>query len=110
MTLFGHRTGATLATALTASPKANQYFSKVWASSGSFRFPGKPLEDSERENLEYAKEFPSVTKLDDWQDLSTTDLIGKIPEPWTKKHSNSLPGVEEKSSSFHDWIVLDGKY
>lgn len=108
MTLFGHKTGATLATALTASPKAIQYFSKVWASSGSTRFPGNPLEDSERANLEFAKAFPEVNSLSGWQTVSADALAEKIPQSWRKKHSNSLPAVDEESSSLHEWLVLDG--
>lgn len=108
MTLFGHRTGATLVTALAASPKATKYFSKVWASSGSQHFSGKSLEESERENAEYAKQFPNVTSLKDWQGIDSTELMKKIPESWTKKHSNTLPSSDESATSFHDWIVLDG--
>ncbi|KAL7032492.1 hypothetical protein ACKWTF_007333 [Chironomus riparius] len=108
VTLFGHRTGATLVTALTASPKATKYFTKVWASSGSQHFSGKSLEDSERENAEYANQFPNVKSLEDWQKVDSTELMKKMPETWMKKHSNSLPDRDESATSFHDWIVLDG--
>lgn len=108
MTLFGYRAGATLATALTASPKATKYFSKVWASSGSHHFSGETIEESERKNIEYANQFPNVKSLEDWQKVSSEDLIKKIPESWTVKHSNTLPSTVNKT--FHDWIVVDGKF
>ncbi|XP_070493345.1 neurotactin [Chironomus tepperi] len=108
VTLFGYRTGATLVTALTASPKATKYFTKVWASSGSQHFSGKSLEESERENAVYASQFPDVKSLEDWQKVDSTELMKKIPESWTKKHANALPSRDEVATSFHDWIVLDG--
>lgn len=110
VTILGHRSGSTLATALTAIPRANKLFSQVWASSGSFHFPGSPLDVSEKNNLEYAVAFPDCKEKSNWQSKDGEELIKKTPENWTKEHMTSLPGWSESSSDFHDNIVLDGVF
>jgi carboxylesterase type B len=110
VTIFGHRTGATLATALTAIPKANKLFSGVWASSGSFRLPGDPLEVFEKNNLEYAGLYPTIKDKSAWQEIDALELVNKTPSTWTKEHIGNLPTYYENSSDFHDWIVQDGVY
>lgn len=110
VTIFGHRSGSTLATALTVIPRANKLFSQVWASSGSFHFPGSPLDVSEKNNLEYAVAFPDCKEKINWQSKDSAELINKTPESWTKEHLTTLPAWDENSSNFHDYIVLDGVY
>lgn len=108
VTILGHRTGATLATALTAIPRANKLFKQVWASSGSFHFPGESLENSERNNLGYAGLFPECKEKTCWKSKDASELINKVPKEWSVEHMTSLPAYNENSSEFHDWIVLDG--
>lgn len=43
VTLFGHRSGATMVSALVTSPKAVDLFARAWVSSGAALFPGKVL-------------------------------------------------------------------
>lgn len=110
VTIFGHRVGATLSMALTASPRASKLFTQVWASSGSEHFPGNSLKlgDFERKNAEYGNLFPECKKISDWQNIESSTLLNKIPESWKAGHSHTLPSQNESSSDFHDWIVLDG--
>lgn len=53
VTLVGHRAGATLVTALVASPAAKGLFQRAWASSGSAMFPGEALHNAEQNNQGY---------------------------------------------------------
>jgi carboxylesterase type B len=108
VTIVGHRTGATLATALTAIPRANKLFKQVWASSGSYHYPGESLEVSERSNLGYAGLFPECKEKSNWQNKEASDLVSKVPKEWSIDHLSKLPAWNENSSEFHDWIVLDG--
>lgn len=110
VTIFGHRSGASLAIALTAIPRANKLFKQVWASSGSYHFSGDPLEVSEKNNLEYAGQFPDCKEKSNWQYKDANELVKKTPENWIKNHKTTLPAYNENSSNFHDWIVNDGVY
>jgi carboxylesterase type B len=111
VTLFGHRTGATLVTALTASPKAAKLFKNVWASSGSAHYPGSSfsLSDYERKNLDFQNFFPEAKSRDDWKRVDAKAILEKLPESWSKEHANLLPGRDENMNNFHDWLVTDGK-
>lgn len=108
VTILGHRTGATLATALSAIPRANKRFKQVWASSGSFHFPGESLDISERNNLGYAGLFPECKEKSAWQLKEASELINKMPKEWSTDYLTTLPSYNENSSDLHDWIVLDG--
>lgn len=96
-----------MVTALSATPKANKLFTRAWASSGSYHFPGNELKDSERNNIEFGNAFPDCKTKSDWQSKDSTELLKKIPASWSKKF-NSLPTTVEKASDYHEWMVLDG--
>uniref|UniRef100_A0A1B0CB37 Carboxylesterase type B domain-containing protein n=1 Tax=Lutzomyia longipalpis TaxID=7200 RepID=A0A1B0CB37_LUTLO len=55
VTLFGHRAGATLVSAIVASPQAKDLFHRSWITSGSAIFPGKSLHEYERQNTGYRR-------------------------------------------------------
>jgi hypothetical protein len=82
-------------------------FTRIWASSGSSHFPGNDLRDSEIENQDYGNAFPDCKDKKCWQEKNTADLLKMIPTAW-KRGFDSLPGVNDKSTEYHDWMVLDG--
>lgn len=55
-TVMGHRTGATLITALVSSYSAKNLFQRAWASSGSVIFPHTVLQLAERANQHYLEQ------------------------------------------------------
>jgi carboxylesterase type B len=50
VTLWGHRAGGTLVTALVGARRAKDLFARAWISSGSAIFPARDLRDSEKQN------------------------------------------------------------
>lgn len=107
VTLFGHRAGATLVTALVTSPLAKDLYTRAWVSSGAALFPGKPLPESERANLEYldqstCKEAECLRTIDD------EELLEYVPDTWRRVWPD-LPSIEENTTSRHEWLVLDGE-
>lgn len=50
VTLWGHRAGGTLVTALVGARKAKGLFARAWISSGSAIFPTRDLRDAEKQN------------------------------------------------------------
>lgn len=92
--------------ALTSSTKASKLFTRVWLSSPSASFPGRPLSVSERENADYAKGFPGCDEKECWKNVSAEKLLQNVPAEWTKDLSTSLPAVGE--SKPHEFLVLDG--
>lgn len=106
--LFGHRAGATLATALATINGTEKLFKRVWASSGSAIYPKKQLSESETDNLS----FLSATQCKDASCLREMDaalLTSLIPDVWRKPQPD-LPGKNEDPDKRHEWLVLDGKY
>lgn len=53
VTLWGHRAGGTLVTALVGARKARGLFSRAWISSGSANFPTRDLRDAENQNAAF---------------------------------------------------------
>lgn len=106
VTLFGHRAGATLVTALVTSPQARGLFARAWVSSGAATFPGKPLADSERANLPFLEQ----SKCKDADCLRKADakyLLETVPDTWRRVWPD-LPSVDENPSNQHQWLILDG--
>lgn len=110
VTLFGHKAGATLVTALAYSSSAKGLFARAWATSGAAIFPGKTLRESERENNEYLTSFScgNATCLRN-QSVDVEKLIEAVPDTW-RKAPWDLPSPDEQVDKRHEWLVLDGKY
>ncbi|KAJ6636695.1 Neurotactin [Pseudolycoriella hygida] len=107
ITLFGHRAGATIVSALVTSPQAKNLFEKVWVTSGSAIFPGKPLIESERSNAVYLDQV----KCKDAECLRNTEdeeLLDAVPDTWRRVWAD-LPTAAENVSLKHEWLVLDGQ-
>lgn len=97
-----------MVTALTSSSKANKLFARVWLSSPSAHFPGKPLIENERDNINYANSFPGCDDKACWKKTDSKLLLEKVPKEWTHDFSTTLPGVDENKSQTHEFLVLDG--
>ncbi|XP_066246878.1 neurotactin [Euwallacea similis] len=107
VTLFGHKAGATLVTALATIPNAKKYFTRAWASSGGAVYPSKPRNESEAE----ARSFLQHVDCEDAECLRRTDakkLIKSVQHTWRKPQPD-LPGKDEDPSKRHQWLVIDGK-
>lgn len=110
VTLFGHRAGATLVTALAYSEHAKGLFAQAWASSGAAIFPGKTLRESEQANNEYLTSFScdnaSCLRT---ESVDVKKLTDAVPDTW-RKPPFDLPRPEENPEKRHEWLVLDGKF
>ncbi|XP_058066742.1 neurotactin [Anopheles bellator] len=110
VTLFGHRAGGTLVTALASSNKTTKLFARTWVSSGASIFPGKPLADSEKENALYASKVrcTDATCLLDKED---EEILDAVPDVWRRTFPD-LPAIGELNGTSngggHEWLVLDG--
>lgn len=108
VTLWGHRAGGTLVTALIGSRRAKNLFSKAWISSGSAIFPGKELSNSE----DLSEQFLTSIRCSDAACLrskTAEDLMDSVPETW---HVGNTGLPETRETTFtdkrHEWLVLDG--
>nr|CAD7596774.1 unnamed protein product [Timema genevievae] len=104
VTVFGHRAGGTLVTALTSSKMAKGLFSRAWVSSGSGVFPGKDLAEEQMDNGEYVRSL-GCGDADCLQRLDVKELLNKVPGHWR------YPAADLPSSGLpspHRWLVLDG--
>lgn len=106
VTLVGHRAGATLVSALVTSPEARGLFARAWVSGSAASFPGKPLAESERDNLPFLEQ----SKCKDADCLRKADakyLLETVPDTWRRVWPD-LPTVDEDPTKRHQWLVLDG--
>ncbi|KAB0799565.1 hypothetical protein PPYR_07445 [Photinus pyralis] len=106
VTLFGHRAGATLVTALSAMKGAEKLFKQAWATSGGAIYPGKTLVEYEMENKNY---MPSI-QCETAQCLLDADadmLVSSVIDTWRKPQPD-LPSRLEEPDKRHEWLVLDG--
>lgn len=107
VTLFGHRAGATLVTALASSKHAKSLFTRAWATSGGAIYPGKLLGESEQANLPYLETVP-CKDIECLQNQSVEAIIEAVPDTW-RKPPLDVPSVDEADpSKRHEWLVLDG--
>lgn len=106
VTLFGHRAGATLVTALVTSPLAKDLYTRAWVSSGAALFPGKSLPESERDNLEFVRHLECKT-AECLRTLDDEELL-TVPDTWRRVWPD-LPSAEENTTARHEWLVLDGE-
>ncbi|KAK4880560.1 hypothetical protein RN001_008706 [Aquatica leii] len=106
VTLFGHRAGATLVTALAATRGAEKLFKQAWATSGGAIFPGKTLMESEMGN----KHYMSNVQCESAECLLKADaeyLVNSVTDTWRKPQPD-LPSKTEEPDKRHEWLVLDG--
>ncbi|KAF5284564.1 hypothetical protein FQR65_LT02390 [Abscondita terminalis] len=106
VTLFGHKSGATLVTALAATRGAEKLFKQAWATSGGAIFPGKTLMESEAGN----KQYMSSVQCESAECLLKADaefLVNSVTDTWRKPQPD-LPSKTEEPDKRHEWLVLDG--
>lgn len=108
VTLVGHRAGATIVSALTASPEAKGLFARAWVSSGSAVFPGRPLSESERVNRIYEDQLICQKERNCLANGDPDELLEALPGTWRKDRTD-LPSNDENTTARHEWLVLDGK-
>ncbi|KAF2880218.1 hypothetical protein ILUMI_25954 [Ignelater luminosus] len=108
VTLFGHRAGATLVTALTTTPGAENLFARAWAASGGAIFPGKTLFESEIANKNYLSTV-QCTNAECLLNADATFLVNSVTDTWRKPQPD-LPSKTEEPDKRHEWMVLDGKF
>lgn len=106
VTLFGHKAGASLVTALATTKDAKKYFARAWATSGGAIYPTKSLGESEQEN----KSFLDAVNCKDVVCLRALDaekLVTAVEDTWRKPQPD-LPTSTEDPSKRHEWLVMDG--
>lgn len=107
VTLFGHRTGATLVTALTTSPLAKDLYTRAWVTSGSAQFPGLPLPEYEKMNKDFLLQSKCTT-AECLRNATNKDLLDAVPDTWGRNWPD-LPTAEENTTTGHNWLILDGE-
>lgn len=103
VTLFGHRAGATLVTALATKPDAKKYFTRAWATSGGSIYPNKTLAQSQIDN----RSFLNAVQCEDADCLRKLDaekLVSAVEDTWRKPQPD-LPSRDEDPSKQHQWLV-----
>ena len=99
MTILARGSGATLVTALTASPKAKDLFQQVWVTNGAGVFQNKSLEMANTENKVKEGRIDTLlfstlnfftSKIDLW--LFFISVGSMTCEMWSKKNKNELFG------------------
>lgn len=106
VTLFGHRAGATLVTALASTKRAKTLFKQAWATSGGAIYPGSTLWESELKNKDYLTGIQCST-ADCLLEAEAEFLINSVPDIWRKPQPD-LPVRSEEPDKRHEWLVLDG--
>ncbi|KAG5886624.1 hypothetical protein JTB14_013071 [Gonioctena quinquepunctata] len=107
VTVFGHRAGATLVTALSTIPDAKKYFARAWASSGGAIYPRKSVAESEMENQSFM-EAVQCGNADCLRKLEAEKLVSAVEDTWRKPQPD-LPTADEVPEKRHEWLVLDGR-
>ncbi|CAG9819665.1 unnamed protein product [Phaedon cochleariae] len=107
VTIFGHRAGATLVTALASMRDAKKYFARAWASSGGAVFPKKTVAEAEAENQSYM-ESVQCEDAGCLRGLEAEKLVTSVEDTWRKAQPD-LPMEDEKPEEGHQWLVLDGR-
>ncbi|KAL3266643.1 hypothetical protein HHI36_010806 [Cryptolaemus montrouzieri] len=106
VTLFGHRAGATLVTALSTIKNPQKYFTRAWATSGSSIYPKKSRSESEAENRKFL-EIIQCKDVECLRNIDAVKLLNAVEDTWRKPQPD-LPHPEEDPNKFHEWLVLDG--
>lgn len=105
VTLMGRGSGATLVTALTASPSARGLFKQVWVTNGAGAYDNKTLEMADKENKVILETLNCGSDVVDCLiDATAEDVTEAAPYEWRDTNQLELPQVGEKG---HSWIVID---
>lgn len=105
VTILARGSGATLVTALTASPLAQDLFHQVWATNGAGAFENKTLSMASSENQEILTALNCGSdEAECLIDATAEDLTEKMPFSWRDTNQPELPQSGEKE---HTWIIID---
>lgn len=107
VTLFGHKAGGTLVTALATIKGSEKLFARAWSSSGSALYPKKELNEAEKENESFNGVF-DCKDADCLRKIPAEKLMQSIEDTWRKPQPD-LPLKNEDPEKRHEWLVLDGK-
>ncbi|XP_052126201.1 neurotactin isoform X2 [Frankliniella occidentalis] len=120
VTVLGYRAGATLVTALTSSPAAKGLMKRVWVTSGSADFPGRPLSESQTDSSPFLARLQrfctedrnssiSGITADCLRSIEVEDLLDAMPNEW-RPSMPDLPAPVGTAGmpSTHQWLALDG--
>ncbi|VEN37883.1 unnamed protein product [Callosobruchus maculatus] len=107
VTVIGHKAGGTLVTALATIPKAKDYFTRAWATSGAALYPTKTLQEAEFENKGFMQAV-QCQNADCLRKLDAKKLVNAVEDTW-RKPLIDLPAKGEDPSKRHQWLVVDGR-
>ncbi|XP_058798694.1 neurotactin [Phymastichus coffea] len=106
VTVWGHRAGGTLVTALVGARRPDEpLFQRAWISSGSISFPTLERVEAEKDN----GVFLDITKCRDaacLKNLDARELMGMVPPAWFLPN-DGLPKISELTSRKHHWLIKD---
>lgn len=103
VTLFGHKAGATLVTALSTMSDARKYFKLAWASSGGAIYPSKPRNESEMEFRSFLQHV-ECGNVECLMSVDAQKLFKSVHYSWRKPQPD-LPAKIEDPSKRHQWMV-----
>lgn len=103
VTVFGHRAGATLVTALTAIQGAGKYFVRAWASSGSAVYPKRDARQQQSDNRSFL-DAVRCENVECLRDMDAEMLVKAVEDTWRKPFLD-LPLADEKPQDRHQWLV-----
>uniref|UniRef100_A0A6V7IAC1 Carboxylesterase type B domain-containing protein n=1 Tax=Bracon brevicornis TaxID=1563983 RepID=A0A6V7IAC1_9HYME len=113
VTIWGHRAGGTIVTALLAASdlKNKSLFSRAWISSPSVVLPVRSLDIDER----LTEPFLNAINCNDARCLrskSPMEIMQSVPEHWYNIPDNDGLPISHKSPQSapnkHQWLVVDG--
>ncbi|XP_034247007.1 neurotactin isoform X3 [Thrips palmi] len=119
VTVLGYRAGATLVTALASSPSSKGLMKRVWVTSGSADFPGRPLSESENDAAPFLEKLrgqcnnknstADEVSAECLRSIDVEDLLDAMPAEW-RPTTPDLPAPVSTNGmpSPHQWLVLDG--
>lgn len=107
VTLFGHKAGATLVTALASISDSKKYFTRAWASSGGAIYPNKSPAEAEADFRSFLDNVGCQDAVC-LRNVSAEKLVSSVQDTWRKPQAD-LPGRNEDPSKRHQWLVIDGK-
>jgi len=104
VTILARGSGATLVTALTASPKAKDLFQQIWVTNGAGVFQNKSLEMANTENKQIINTLNcGVDEVECLVDKTAEDIIEATPYEWR----TNQPELPQKGETDHSWIIID---
>lgn len=107
VTVWGHRAGGTLVTALLGARQAKDLFARAWISSSSAVLPTKELHKAEQ----LADSFLNAVQCRDVSCLrrkSAEDIMDAVPSNWHAKDFDLPDAREATGEGKHEWLVIDG--